>query len=554
VSTPVALTTFPAPYRWASVGHRVPSAWKRLVRQAHKPQLWPSEPTLQESEDRLAGVCTSLLRDDSRVLGSGGVVAVDETQERVEQVTGILVEYVDEPLADETHLRRWWKGRQFLAWTTAFHQRPYRDRPPGPRWRVLLPFAQPLSLEQAVQVATWLRHPHNDVGSVDASTLDPSRVVALPAIAPGGYAFVEGTGERLDLDAIRADLTTWEHEDRAQRASRDTAGASLQEAVSGFRQRIADPGRRTLLPWPGGDATMPDALEAGTPPAPDLEAVGKLAGSLWPGRLAVLIGPSGSGRTALALQMAEAVASTGHPVLYASAGLPTDELVARLLVIRAHGASPELPASHAYVLEGQADPAVLDRACDELLEACPHLYLWTPTTGQRTDEVLRVRAAGVAEASGGRPPLIVVDPVEGFEDGQDLNGVIRELSAACRDLVRAGSLSPSWPGAAVLTVLGVPAQAADTFATDDELAAQTADESRRAALRHRLTLGLGGLGADAALLLALARGASPPEGPTATTLAVIKNRHGHAGCVRLAFHGAAGIHDRDLDALADAPA
>ena len=28
-------------------------------------------------------------------------------------------------------------------------------------------------------------------------------------------------------------------------------------------------------------------------------------------------------------------------------------------------------------------------------------------------------------------------------------------------------------------------------------------------------------------------------------LAVVKNRHGHAGCVRLAFHGAAGIHNRD---------
>ena len=94
-------------------------------------------------------------------------------------------------------------------------------------------------------------------------------------------------------------------------------------------------------------------------------------------------------------------------------------------------------------------------------------------------------------------------------------------------------------------MLSVPNTCVDDFATDAELAEQAADEARRAGLRHRLTLGLGGLGTDAALLLAIARGASPPEGPPPAILAVVKNRHGHAGCVRLAFHGAAGIHNRD---------
>ena len=539
MGTTLPVTLFAAPHRWSSVGRRSDASWKRLVRLADKPQLWPSDTSVQASEDRLAGILLATLRDDTRVLGTSGTVVVDETLARVEKVSGLIIEYVDEPLADEKHLRRWWKAYRVLAFTTAFHMRPMGDRPPGPRWRVFLPFTRPASVQEAQLAAEWARHPRNAVGYTSERTLEISRVAALPAIAPGGYAWFATEGEALDLHTVEADLERWDVEERAQEARRATIGATLEEAVAAFRTRLATPGRRALLPWPGAEAGLPDALEAEPAPAPELDALGAIAGSLWPGRLSVLIGPSGSGRSALALQLAESVARTGHPVLYANAGLPTDEVIARLLVLRGHDTRPPLPPSHAHVLEGQTEPDAIEAACAALVEACPQLYLWTPTTGERTDEALRQRALGVAASSDGRSPLIVVDPVEGFEEGQDLHTTLSEMSAACRDLARAGSLSEEWPGAAVLVVLSAPP---DSFSTAEELAEQMVEDTPRAHLRHALTVGLGGLGIDAGLVLAMARDATPPTGPTPGVIAVIMNRHGHTGHVRVDFHGAAGVH------------
>lgn len=539
----VSFTLFPAPFRWAAVGRRAEATWARLVRLAEKPQLWPSEPTIRASEDRLSGLILATLRDNSRVLASGGKVALEETRDRVERVSGLVVEYVDDPLADEQHLRRWWSGRQVLAYTTAFHQHPLGERPPGPRWRVLVPFVRSLSPEEARIVTTWVRHPRNDVGSPSELSEEPCRVAALPAIAPGGYHWFAAEGAALSLEQARDDLMRWEAEERAHHARQATADTTLADAVRHFRRRLAEPGRHTLLPWPGGARSLPDELGEVVVPAPDLSGLASLAGSLWPGRLAVLVGPAGSGRTSLALQLAASVASIGMPVLYANAALPSDELVARLL---AQGLSDpaRLPRSHAHLLEGGGDAHAVQRALDDLIEAYPRLFLWTPTTGERTDEALRARAVGASEASEGGAPLIIVDPVEGFEDGGRLEHTLAELSAACRDLVRAGSLDPLWPGAAVLVVMNEPTS---SYATAADLFELAGDPARRAALRQSLSTGCGGLGSDAALLLALARDASPPDGPAESAIAVVKNRHGHTGCVRLDFHGAAGVHvDRGL--------
>lgn len=542
-ATTIPVTLFPSPHRWTPHGVRKQASWAQLLRTAEKPELWPGEPTLEASADRLPGLSMVLLQDDTRIVGAGGITDRGETEERVETVSGLLVDYVDEPLADESHLRRWWQGTRFLAWTSPWNHRPLGERPPGPRWHVLVPFSAPVPLAEARVAARWVVHSKRNAGHVHTSTTDLSRVVPVPAVVPGGYAWFAGEGEPLDLRRAQEDLERWEDQDRRSEAAQAVAGTTLSEAVAGFRDRLKQPGRRALLPWPGAVHTLPRDGASEAPSCPDLGELARTAGSLWPGRLAVLAGASGSGRSALALQLAESVAREGHPVLYASAGLPTDEVVARLLVLRSACGGPQVTACHTSILEGKGDVSAIDRAAEALVSALPHLFLWTPTTPERTDEALRTRALGVSRACEGKPPLVLVDPVEGFEDGHALADAYRELSAACRDLVRAGSLHPDWPGAAVVAVIGACSGAAGDLSTAARLSEEGSEPTGRARLREALALEAGGLASDASLLLLLGRDAVPESGVGQAVVVVAKNRHGHTGCVPLRFFGAAGIFE-----------
>jgi hypothetical protein len=536
----ILLTMFPAPLRWTSGGRRRAATWEQIVSLADKPSLWPAEPSIAASENLLVGLTFTRLKDDTRVLARDADRARMATEERVEDVCGLIIEYVDEPMVDEEHLRQWWGRWGFVAYTTAFNHQPLADRPPGPRWRVLLPFSRPVPLARARPLARWARHSRRSAGSVDAATEDLARVVAVPAVAPGGYRWISGTGPLVDPEFIERQLQQWAEQDRALAAARAVAGATLAEAVTGFQVRIATPELRALLPWPGGVQALPRDGELGPLPVPDLSNLARLAGSLWPGRIAVLIGPSGSGRSSLALQVADAAARSGHPVLYASAALPTDEVIARLLVLRSAAGGAAVPGSHAAVLEGWADGEQLSAACAALAETCPLLFPWTPTTQHRTDEALRARVLGVSEKALGRAPLVIIDPVEGFEDAQSLHETYRDLSAVARDIARAGSLAPEFPGAAVLVVVDAPCSEVSSLSTANALEDLARDPESLLALSQRLTAHIGGLGADASLVLALATDRGDAAVRDAT-IAVAKNRHGHVGVVRLRFYGAAGL-------------
>lgn len=539
----VHLTMFPGPHRWTASGRRRAATWDQFVHLAEKPALWPAEPTVEASEELLVGMTFVRLRDDTRVLARDVAHSKIATEQRIEDVAGLIIEYVDEPLIDEAHLDRWWGRWGFLAYTTAHNERPYGDRPPGPRWRVLLPLARPVPLARARRLARWVRHPRRGAGSVDAMTEDFTRVVAVPAVGPGGFAWQCSEQPLLDPDDVEAELTRWAEQDRAQAADRAVAGATMAEAVAGFKRRMASPERRALMPWPGGVETLPSDGHPGPIPAPRLDQLGALAGSLWPGRIAVLVGPSGSGRSSLALQLAEVASREGHPVLYASGGLPTDEVISRLLVIRSAVGGPPVPPSHAAVLEGRANVAELLIAADALGVDCAGLFPWTPTTPERTDEALRARVEGVAEKALGRPPLVIVDPVEGFEDGHPLAETYRELSAAARDVARAESMGVDFPGAAVLVVVDAPPDQISALASASALEDLAADPEAVLALAQHLSAHIGGLGADASLVLALATDPGEAEVRDAT-IAVVKNRHGHTGVVRLQFHGTPGIFDQ----------
>jgi hypothetical protein len=539
----VPVTLFAAPHRWAISGTRRSLAWAQLRTVAERPDLWPGEPTIDASEARLRGVTFAWMRDDTRVLAAVAAAGERETEQRVEQIGGLAVEYVDEPLADEAHLRRWWEGVLFLAYTSTYHQQPWGDRPPGPRWRVLLPLSRPVTLADAQRIGRWIQHPRRNAGSIDDATLRPARVVPLPAIVPGGYAWFEGEGAPLDPERALRDLERWAEADRRDAAARAVEGSTLAEAVQGFRGRLEHAWLRAFLPWPGDILAIPQdgphtelrGLLGGV--EVELGGLGRLAGSLWPGRLALLVGASGSGRTSLALQLAEAAAADGHPVLFATADLPTDEVVARLMILRAARGGPMVPPCHAGILQGQGERGALADAAEALVGALPNLYVWAPITSERTDAALMARAAGTE----GRPPLVIVDPIEGFDDGDDLEGAYRELSAACRDLTRPGTAGSDWPGAAVLAVVGMPAALGDDLSTASVLAAACAQPAGRSRLREVLALELGGLAGDASLVLVLARDAVGSDGRGDAVVVVAKNRHGHTGVAPLTFFGSAGV-------------
>ena len=238
---------------------------------------------------------------------------------------------------------------------------------------------------------------------------------------------------------------------------------TMRRAIAAFLERQAWAADHVWFPWPGGQTGLPDDKQqaaAGTvlPPkggyqGPSWSNLWSKVGPLWPDRVAVLIGATGRGKSAFALQVAEAVARAGHPVLYLSAEMGTDELVARLLALRARERSEdEWGLAWRTVLLGGVPKDDLQAACDALEADCEHLYLWAPRSEVRTAEGLKSMVKGVVETEGGKPPLLIVDYLQRMAEGEDLRGATRSVSRALRDLSRPGELDDDWPGAAVLAL------------------------------------------------------------------------------------------------------
>ena len=218
-------------------------------------------------------------------------------------------------------------------------------------------------------------------------------------------------------------------------------------------------GRPVGFPWPGapetwplgGDGTTDIKPDAALPPAdgvcrPNWRPLWSLVGPLSPDRVAVLVGPTGRGKTAFAVQVAEAAAAAGHPVVYLSVELGAEELAARLIALRARGAVP-----WRAVLRGQVPRPELEQAGTDLVARCPNLYLCAPPPGQRTAARLARLARAVAARHDGRPPLVVVDYLQRMKGDESdrrwevsaLSGELRALSRPCDDFPGAGVLALS---------------------------------------------------------------------------------------------------------------
>ena len=219
---------------------------------------------------------------------------------------------------------------------------------------------------------------------------------------------------------------------------------SLSAAAEELVKRCAGARAGGGFPWPGCASEWPDEESNAAPHGTgclepgdraNWTAVWKAVGPLAPDRLAVLVGPTGRGKTAFAVQAAEAAAAAGRPVLYASAELGAAELLARIL---AAGATPgPRVVTWRAILYGRVDPGEVERACSRATVKLPALYLWAPPSSERNGEGLRVMVEALAQEHGA-PPLVVVDYVQRFApgNGRDRRGDVSDLSGELRTLAR----------------------------------------------------------------------------------------------------------------------
>jgi hypothetical protein len=334
-----------------------------------------------------------------------------------------------------------------------------------------------------------------------------------------------------------------------------------------WRERLEAGPAAVLWPWPGTPAAMPTRSTTRLDPAellplakeqrPSWGPLWRLVGPLWPDRTMVLVAGTGRGKTAFAVQVAEAAARADAPVLYASAELGTDELLARLVAVRARGDRVAwrdlLRFREPRELEGLA--AAVGRLADD----CPGLYLWEPMGADRTGAGLQAAARVVSAAAGGAPILVVVDYLQRFTPpGNDAQrATTSEVSADLRSLCRPGAFGPDWPGAAALALSSTARTNYEHFSSCENLTAAWKGgvvpyEKRGGQPGEKWIppVELVGMGKetgeiehDCSLLLCMTTdrpGIGDPARARASLVVVAKNRHGETGEVDLAFHPACG--------------
>jgi hypothetical protein len=500
------VTHFPAPARWTNRGTREEIPWAGLARTLAAPELWPASEGISTSEEQLPGWTFAEFRDDARIAGRDLEASERESAERVVAVRGLVVEYVDEPAADPDHLRAWWAGYGFVAYTSAFHEQPSGARPPGPRWRLLVPFSRPVTRDEAVQLGRWARHPRRGAGIVDAASEAPWRVVAVPAINPGRYRSATQAGAAIDPDAALQALREWEVADRRDAAASVLAETSMADAVVDLVELATHPPRSAAWPWP---------------------RLQELAGPLLPGRSVLVSTADPRLRAALLLATATAAHASGAEVLVGTTSEARVELVARLLATKT-----SVPASD--LLAGHCSPEAVAIAAGWLRESFPHLHLWAPGRGRRSLEQLEVEARALVNLSpDARPPFLLLDPVEGWDEGHAAIEGRRAFAAAVTDLARIDGLGPGWPGALVVAGSAAPDP---VLATAEGLAAAWRRDPGGLATR----LAADGAELDLASHVVLAAAADPIGAVRRVVVAVVRSVDGAAGLVELEWDVATG--------------
>ena len=451
------------------------------------------------------------------------------------------------------------------------------------RWRVVVPLAEPLDRAAYVALVDLLRRDlltetdapltlEGDAGANrDAARLwyAPARLPERPddyatchadGIPLDGGALLDGCAarERLTRDALATRLENdceakrkeladaWQAaKDAAEKADKAKAKAAADLArwhVSAVLARMNErPALAPVAPLPGGwgeaqhtavrdGADIQPEILGGTPVWAGLR---RTLPGWWADTVAVLVGHTGRGKSSFALQIAEQAARDGAPVLYASMEMSAEELVARLLAVRGGKR-----ASWSAIKRGAYPPESVATAGASLVADAPHLYLWAPEGEGRNAEALGRMARAASVASGGRPPLVVLDYVQRVTGGtpeEDRRGAVAALSGKLRDLSRPAD---GWPGCAILALSSTArAHYADFNTTDDLAGAYELEGSGKES---------GELEFDAPILLCMTSdkphdNAGEPENGRLALVRVVKNREGSTGSAWMRFAAARGV-------------
>jgi replicative DNA helicase len=174
-----------------------------------------------------------------------------------------------------------------------------------------------------------------------------------------------------------------------------------------------------------------------------LRGLDRISGGLRPGQFVLIAGRPSMGKTSMANRMAYGAAAAGARVLFVSAEMRAQDVMAREVCAEAR-----LPLS-AYIRGGLVDPMtgqfrrLAQDEFDRLTEATMRIGASSVTWDDEsvTIQQIRARARKLQRAKGGGLDMIVVDYLGRMRASENvqrfgLNSVVTELSAGFKDLAK----------------------------------------------------------------------------------------------------------------------
>lgn len=266
-------------------------------------------------------------------------------------------------------------------------------------------------------------------------------------------------------------------------------------------------------------------------------------GSHLPAGLHVFTGQTGGGKTAVAVNLLDAAARAGHPVLYVSLELDESEVAARLVGLRAGLKWSDLARRRPLTFPGARDKR--DATIADLAADASRIHVLAPALSIPANRV----AADALDLwrEFGKVPLVVFDYLQlaqmRVENAdrvalrEHLGAVTLELRALSRHIPE----EPTWPGCPVV-VLSSTARVNVKRGSNGEGAVQGMDGRNPDMLRQAdletlkaLPKEAGEIEATAVTAWVIALGETPrtengkPSGPRPMTLRLAKNRYGIPG-------------------------
>lgn len=151
----------------------------------------------------------------------------------------------------------------------------------------------------------------------------------------------------------------------------------------------------------------------------------KATGGFEPGDLAVIVSPSGHGKSALALQMAVEIAQDGHPVLFF-----TLEQTVPVFVRRVIGQAAGIPGHHLAIPQlKEEEYDLLWRTLDDIGK----LPLLLDDTGRLTPLAIKRKVLAIREDKE-RLDALFIDYLQLLRENDTLEGGVADMGALSREL------------------------------------------------------------------------------------------------------------------------